>query len=145
MKRVSMLVTMLLVAILLLVTLPAQAKAHPPIYLEKVCDGSVAPNICVIQNAAHPFAYLNGGTIEYFDHAFFQNPAGIVIESATVLLTAGDGSQAPGHVRWINDSGYFTFLPGTGSLEKFHAVGQVNVISWDTATFSLTGEYFFTR
>ncbi|KAF0110434.1 MAG: hypothetical protein FD147_1694 [Chloroflexi bacterium] len=144
MKKMSIFVMVLCIAMLVAVTNPVQAAPHSTFYFEKVCDGSVDPNICVIQNAAAPFAVLNGGTIEYFDHAYFQNPAGMVIESATVLVTASDGSQATGHVRWVKDRGYYTLLPGTGSLKNLHLIGKVATISWETMTFSVSGKYFFT-
>ena len=137
-----LILTFFLLLISLLLALPVQA-AHPNFYFEKVCDGSIAANFCVIQAAASPFEALNGGTIEYFDHAYFQNPAGVILESATIRVTAADGSQAPGHIRWVNTRGYFTLLPGTGSLKNLHMNGEVNTISWETMTFSLTGRYFF--
>jgi hypothetical protein len=144
MKKLSIFITLLIVSALLIAAYPVHA-AHSTFYFEKVCDGSVGPNSCVIQNAAHPLEYLNGGTIEYLDHAYFQNPGGIIIESATVLVTAGDGSQAIGHVRWVNDRGYYTLLPGSGSFKNIHMSGQVAVQSWETMIFSVSGEYFFTR
>lgn len=143
MKSKSIFTSVLLLAALLWIAAPVQA-GHAPFYFEKVCDGSVAPDICTIQNALPPFEFLNGGTIQYFDHAYFQNPAGIVIESATVLVTAGDGSQTYGHVRWINTRGYYTLLPGNGSFENMHMIGNVGVVDWDTWTFSVSGEYFVT-
>jgi len=143
MKKLALVISILLMDAMLMIASTAQA-AHPSFYFEKVCDGSVAPDICVIQNAEPPFEFLNGGTIQYFDHAYFQNPAGVVIESATVLVTGNDGSQATGHVRWVNDRGYYTLLSGTGSFANVHMNGRVSVISWETMTFSLRGEYFFT-
>jgi hypothetical protein len=142
MKKFTALFSLLLIGMLLILTLPVQA-AHPSFYFEKVCDSSIAPNICVIQGAVAPFDALNGGTIEYLDHAYFQNPAGVIIESATITVTASDGSQAVGHVRWVNTRGYFTLLPGTGSLENLHMSGMVNTISWETMTFSISGGYFY--
>jgi hypothetical protein len=142
MKKFFVVVSLSLVAMLLVAISPAQA-ANPTFYFEKVCDGSVSADSCVIQNAASPFGFLNGGTIKYFDHAYFQNPAGIIIESATILITASDGSQATGHIRWVNDRGYYTVVAGTGSLANIHMNGQVAALSWETMTFSVSGEYFF--
>jgi hypothetical protein len=142
MKKLALVLPLLLIAVLLIAAVPAQA-AHETFYFEKVCDGSVAPDVCVIQNAAEPFEYLNGGTIKYYDHAYFQNPAGVIIESATILVTGSDGSQATGHVRWVNDRGYYTVVSGTGSLGNIHMSGKVAALSWETMTFSVSGEYFF--
>jgi hypothetical protein len=143
MKSKSILTSILIIAALLFIAAPVQA-GHAPFYFEKVCDGSVALDICTIQNAAPPFGFLNGGTIQYIDHAYFENPAGVVIESATVLVIAGDGSQTYGHVRWIKDRGYYTLLPGSGSFANMHMIGDVAVLSWETWTFSVSGSYFVT-
>ena len=142
MKKISVFVSFYLVVLLLITASPVLA-AHPTFYFEKVCDGTVSPDVCLIQNADQPFGFLNGGTIKYFDHAFFQNPAGVIIESATILITASDGSQATGHIRWVNDRGYYTVVAGTGSLANVHLNGQVAVLSWETMTFSVSGNYFF--
>jgi hypothetical protein len=119
-----------------------------PFYLKKVCDGFIAPDICVITYAADPLGVLINGTIKYFDHAYFTNPAGISHEVSTILVTASDGSTAIGHISWVlvngEFSGHYTILPGTGSLAEFHASGRVDVINWDTWLFSWTGTYFFT-
>jgi len=143
MQKTTLLAPVCVIALLFILAVPVQA-AHPAFYFEKVCDGSIAPNVCVMQAADPPFEQLNEGTIEYLDHAFFQNPAGVIIESATILVTASDGSQAPGHIRWVNTRGYFTLLAGTGSLENLHMTGVVNILSWETMTFSLSGRYFTT-
>jgi hypothetical protein len=118
-----------------------------PFYLEKVCDGFIAPDICVISYAADPLGVLINGIIKYFDHAYFTNPAGISHEASTILVTASDGSTANGHISWVSKngefSGHYTILPGTGSLAGLHASGRVAVISWGDMLFSFTGTYFF--
>ena len=125
---------------------PAKAAPPQPFYLEKVCDGSYGPGVCGI-TLADPLEQLAGGTITYFDHAFFfPNLGGIAHEASTILVTASDGSTANGHISWVlvngKFSGHYTILPGTGSLAGLHASGRVDVISWTTFTFSFTGTYF---
>jgi hypothetical protein len=126
---------------------PAQAAQPQSFYLEKVCDGSIAENICEITSAEAPFEVLVGGTIEYFDHAYFENPAGIAHEASTILVTAMDGSTAIGHVSWvwgpIGFSGRYILTSGTGVFTGIHAIGRVELLDMDTWTFSITGTYFY--
>lgn len=125
---------------------PAKAAPPQPFYLEKVCDGSHGPGVCVI-SFADPLGVLVNGTIQYFDHALFTNPAGVTHEVSTILITASDGGTAYGHISWVfvngDFTGSFTFLPGTGSLAGLHASGKIDVISWGDMLFSFTGTYFF--
>ncbi len=145
MKKNILFVTLLLFITILLTASPAMAAPAQPFYLEKVCD---LPNSCLLQNAAPPFDILNGGRIYYFDHAYFENPAGSMHESAAILLTSADGQNTLlGSVSWVLHEGEFrgryVLQSGTGIFEGVHANGIVKVISWETMTFSLTGEYFF--
>jgi hypothetical protein len=144
MKKRYWFASLLAVMALLLAVGAAQAAPPQPFYLEKICD---QPTSCLLQNAAPPFDVLNGGRIYYFDHTFFANPAGIMKESAVVLLMSADGLHSlSGSVSWVLHDGDFigryTIHSGTGALAGVHANGIVDVISWDTATFSLTGNYF---
>lgn len=140
-----LLATMIVVCFLGWGIVPVKAASPQSFYLEKVCDGSIAPDICEITYSADPFGVLVNGTIKYDDHAYFENPAGVVHEAATVLITASDGSTARGHISWVmvhgKFSGHFTILPGTGSLAGLHASGRINVVDWDTWLFSWSGTY----
>jgi len=139
--------TLIIVGMFAWGVIPAKSTIPQPFYLEKVCDGSIAPDICEITYAAEPFGILTGGTIKYFDHAYFGNPVGIYHEAATILITASDGSTAFGHVSWVWNmrgfDGHYTILPGTGSLAGLHVSGSVNLIDENSWLFSLTGNYFF--
>lgn len=144
MKRNYLLIFFLVVLAMLLVVVTVQAAPSQHFYLEKVCD---LPNSCLLQNAAPPFDVLNGGRIYYFDHTYFANPAGNAKESAAVLLTSADGQHSLlGSVSWVMQGedfrGRYIIKSGTGALEGVHAKGVVNVIDWDTFTFSLEGVYF---
>jgi hypothetical protein len=140
-KRILIIIFLLLVALLAANTVQASSPQY--FYLEKTCD---QPNSCLLHDAIPPFDVLNGGRIYYFDHAYFENPAGIMKESAAVLLTSADGQHSLlGSVSWVLRDGDFrgryTISQGTGVLEGVHAIGKVEVLSWDTWTFSLTGTY----
>lgn len=144
MKRIYSLTSLLVIIAILLASTPAMAAPPQPFYLEKVCD---LPNSCLLQNASPPFNVLNGGRIYYFDHAYFTNPSGNTKESAVILLTSVDGQHSLlGNVSWVLQNGDFRgryiIQSGTGALEGVHAKGIVEVVSWETMTFSLTGEYF---
>ncbi len=146
MKKNKLLISLLIFIAILLAAMPALAAPAQPFYLEKVCD---LPNSCLLQNAAPPFDVLNGGRIYYFDHAYFENPAANMHESAAILLTSADGQNTLlGKVSWVLHDGEFwgryVLQSGTGIFQGVHANGIVEIISWDTMTFSLTGEYFFT-
>jgi hypothetical protein len=145
MKRNNLLISTLVVITILIAAVPAKAATSEPFYLEKVCD---LPNSCLLQNGAPPFDVLNGGRIYYFDHAYFGNPAGNMHESAAVLLTSADGQNTMlGSVSWVMHdgefSGHYIIQSGTGVFGGIHAKGIVEVKSWDTSTFLLTGDYFF--
>lgn len=144
MKKIYSFISFFVVLALLLAAAPAMAAPSQSFYLEKVCD---LPNSCLLQNAAPPFDVLNGGRIYYFDHTYFANPAGIAKESAEVLLTSADGQHSLlGSVSWVlHDEvfrGRYIIQSGTGALERVHAKGIVEVVSWETVTFSLNGVYF---
>lgn len=144
MKRNTILIPIFVILAILLSAIPAMAATSHPFYLEKVCD---LPNSCLLQNATPPFDVLNGGRIYYFDHAYFENPAGNVKESAAVLLTSADGQHSLfGSVSWVlhdgNFRGRYRIQGGTGDLAGVHANGIVEVISWETYTFALSGGYF---
>lgn len=144
MKR-KIIASVIVVLIALAVVVPASASTHQSFYLEKVCD---LPNSCLLQNGAPPFDVLNGGRIYYFDHAYFENAAGNMHESAMVLLSSADGQNTMlGNVSWVMHDGLFSgryiIQSGTGVFEGIHAVGTVEVLSWETVTFVLTGNYFF--
>jgi hypothetical protein len=146
MKKNQLSISLIIFIAILLVATPAMAAPVQPFYLEKVCD---MPNSCLLQNAAPPFQVLNGGRIYYFDHAYFENSAGNMHESAAILLTSADGlNTLLGNVSWVLHDGEFQgryiLQSGTGVFEGVHANGVVEVISWETMTFSLTGIYFFT-
>ncbi len=124
---------------------PAKAAPPQPFYLAKVCPYPPT-GVCGI-SSADQLGFLEGGTITYFDHAFFGNDAGVYHEASTILVAATDGSTANGHISWVMMAngkfvGSFTILPGTGSLAGFHASGKIDVLSWPT-NFSWTGTYFF--
>ena len=145
MKKNQWLISVLVVLTLLMAAMPAKAAPSQPFYLEKVCD---LPNSCLLQNGAPPFDILNGGRIYYFDHAYFENPGGNMHESAAVLLTSADGQNTMlGSVSWVMHDGefrgHYIIQSGTGIFVGIHARGIVEVISWDTSTFLLTGDYFF--
>jgi hypothetical protein len=145
MKKNQISLLLIIFIAILLAASPAMAAPAQPFYLEKVCD---LPNSCLLQNAAPPFEVLNGGRIYYYDHAYFQNPPGNMHESATILLTSADGQNSIlGSVSWVLHDGEFRgkyiLQSGTGVFEGVHAKGNVDVISWETMTFSLTGDYFF--
>ena len=138
-------VTMIFVFVFGWGAVPAKAAPPQPFYLEKVCDMSGEHTVCEISSAT--LEVLNGGTITYFDHAFFfSNHGGNGHEASTILVTASDGSTAYGHISWVlingKFSGHYTILPGNGSLAGFHASGRVDVMNWDTLRFSFTGTYF---
>ncbi|MGE5223070.1 MAG: hypothetical protein ACM3PY_11570 [Omnitrophica WOR_2 bacterium] len=144
MKKKYALTLLIVILAMLLVVAPVLAAPSQPFYLEKVCD---MPNSCLLQNAAPPFDVLNGGRIYYFDHTYLANPAGNAKESAAILLTSADGQHSLlGSVSWVLHDGDFRgryiIQNGTGALEGVHANGVVNVIDWDTSTFSLEGVYF---
>lgn len=143
MKRFLM-VSVLVFLVALSVTAVVMATPPEYFYLEKICDGSAGPDACRLQNLdpSDPFSLLEGGRIIYDDKAYFENPAGVVIESAEVYLETADGTiVAGGHVRWVKDHGYFTFRHGSGPLTGLHARGVVNWV--EGATFTLTGTYHF--
>jgi hypothetical protein len=145
MKRNKLLILLIVFITMLLAAMPTLAAPAQPFYLEKVCD---MPNSCLLQNATPPFDVLNGGRIYYFDHAYFENPGGNMHESAAILLTSADGQNTLlGNVSWVMHGeefrGKYILQSGTGVFEGAHVKGVVEVVSWDTMTFSLTGDYFF--
>ena len=144
MKKV-LFVTMIFVFVFGWGAVPAKAAPPQPFYLEKVCTMGGEHTVCVISSAT--LEVLNGGTITYFDHAFFfPNRGGNSHEASTILVTASDGSTANGHISWVfingEFSGHYTILPGNGSLSGLHASGRVAVMSWEELRFSFTGTYF---
>jgi hypothetical protein len=142
-KMKKRLVPVLLVLIVtLLVAMSVQASTPQEFYLEKTCQ---AETYCDIHDAEGPFKVLNGGRIYYFDHNYFENPAGIAKETSRVLLISGDGKHSlTGFVSWVwRDAfkGTYTIVSGTGDLVGVHAVGKVYLLDDENWTFSLTGTY----
>jgi len=127
---------MVALLVALMVTMAVQAAPPEPFYFEKDC--STFPT-CTIQNSDLAEVDLNGGTLTY-DGPVLGNPHGFIISSEVLLEI--DGGTAMGHFTFVLDHGYFTFRQGTGSLEGFHAQGE---IGWFEGTwvFPMEGTYHF--
>jgi hypothetical protein len=139
-KRILTLTFVILVALLAAMTV--QASTPQELYLEKTCS---AETYCDIHDAHGPFEILNGGRIYYYDHNYFENPAGISKETAKIEIISADGKHSLiGNVTWVWREEFkarYIIYAGTGDLVGMHASGNVNLLSSDTWTFSLTGIY----
>ena len=140
-------ITMIFVFVFGWGAVPAKAAPPQPFYLVKECIMGEEGEHTVCEISSATLEVLNGGTITYFDHAFFfPNRGGIAHEASTILVIAAEGSTANGHISWVlikgEFSGHYTILPGTGSLAGLHASGRVAVMDWSTLRFSFTGTYF---
>lgn len=118
----------------LMVTMVAQAAPPQPLDFEKEC--SSFPPTCTIQNSSLPI--LEGGTLTYLGPVI-TNPHGFIISSEVLLEI--DGGTAMGHATFVLDHGYFTFRRGTGSLEGFHAQGEIGTPVG--TVFPVEGTYHF--
>ena len=120
----------------LMVTMAVQAAPPQPLDFEKDCF-STFPPLCTIQNST--LSILEGGTLEYLGPVL-GNPHGFIVSSEVLLEV--DGGTAMGHATFVLDHGYFTFRQGTGSLEGFHARGEIGPPDANFV-FALTGTYHF--
>ncbi len=126
---------------------PAKASPLQSFSITKLCDGHVE-HTCFIQDVDGELAFLSGASIFYTDHAMITNDAGMMHEAATILITTTGGDTAVGHVSWVLNlnngdfNGNVTIQPGTGQLEGFHALADIDALGG--GFFSFTGTYFFT-
>ncbi len=146
MKRL-LFITVIFVLVFAWGAAPAKASPLQTFSITKLCDGSVA-HTCFIQGVDGELSFLSGASIFYTDHAIFTNEAGMMHEAATILITTTGGDTAVGHVSWVLNlnngdfSGTVTIQPGTGQLEGFHALADIDALGG--GFFSFTGTYFFT-
>jgi len=133
----------LMVALLSVSTVLASPKQD--FQLDAICPSLTHENACDIISANSPFEQLVGGYFVYLNRVDQVNPAGHIIQVSRVELFTGTGDgMAIGQVRWLTDSGRFTFGQGTGSLAGLHATGKIAITGFapdGRVIFSLTGTY----
>lgn len=123
----------------------ASATPRDDFYLEKACgpgDTQWDLPVCFVTHGEDTAEMFEGGWIVYEDRVLWEKGDKVREVARVYLVTADQESTLRRQIRWLDDSGMFTFSKGSGEAAGIHANGTVNFLNVGSDgryLFSLSG------
>ncbi len=141
-------VVIILVLVSLFVGVAATGLSATPrddFYVEKACgpeDTLWDMPACIVTYGEGAAEMFVGGWMVYEDRVLWEKGEKVREIARVYLVTEDKVSTLRGQIRWLDDSGMFTFSKGSGDADGIHANGTIDfldVLPDGRYLFSLSG------